>query len=174
MFQDDPSSKIFAPLAEAYRKIGLVDEAIDICREGLILNPDFISGKVALARAYFDKKLFQQVRNVLTSEIEKIPDNLIAQRLLADSCLELGYLQEALNSYKMLLYFSPSDTEVANIVQELESKSYESGGLILHREKPQKVRKLMILQKMLERVQHVNNWQFEPRPSNLREISRSK
>ena len=34
-FQDDPrKSRIFAPLAEAYRKIGLVDQAIDICREG--------------------------------------------------------------------------------------------------------------------------------------------
>src|SRR5579871_4770635 len=115
MFQDDPKSRIFAPLAEAYRKIGLVDQAIEICREGLAEHPDFVGGKVALARAYFDKKLHRQVCEVLKPVVDKIPDNLMAQRLVADSSLELGYLREALESYKMLLYFNPSDTEIADI-----------------------------------------------------------
>ena len=34
-YQENPRSRVFAPLAEAYRKSGLIDEAIDICREGL-------------------------------------------------------------------------------------------------------------------------------------------
>lgn len=155
MFQDDPKSKIFAPLAESYRKIGLVDEAIEICHEGLTANPDFVGGKVALARAYFDKKMHVQVRETLTSVIDKIPDNLIAQRLLADSCLVLGFVKDALASYKMLLYFSPGDREAAGIVQELETQLYEGGGLLRVDQKPDKIRKLMKLQKMLNRVQQV-------------------
>src|SRR5258708_4204025 len=102
IFQDDPTSRIFAPLAEAYRKIGLIDEAIEICKEGLIANPDFTGGKVALARAYYDKKVYVKVRELLLSVIDQIPDNLIAQRLLADSCLVLGYVKDALAAYKML------------------------------------------------------------------------
>ena len=39
--------------------------------------------------------------------IDKIPDNIMAQRLLADSNLAMGYLKESLESYKMLLYFNP-------------------------------------------------------------------
>src|SRR5580704_11425858 len=40
-FQEDPTSRVFAPLAEAYRRLGRFDEAIDICREGLEHNTDF-------------------------------------------------------------------------------------------------------------------------------------
>jgi len=155
MFQDDPKSRIFAPLAEAYRKIGLVEQAIEICQEGLVEHPDFIGGKVALARAYSDKKMHVKVREVLAPLIEGAPDNLMARRLLADSCLELGYMGEALESYKMLLYFNPSDQEVAGVVQELETRSYESGGLTRADHKPEKMRKLIRLQKLLGRVQQM-------------------
>jgi tetratricopeptide (TPR) repeat protein len=155
MFQDDPTSKIFAPLAESYRKIGLIDEAIEICREGITANPDFTGGKVALARAYFDKKMYVEVRELLLSVIDKIPDNLIAQRLLADSSLTLGYVKEALAAYKMFLYFNPNDQEVASLVQELETQAYEGGGLLRADRKPEKLRKLMKLQKLLNHVQQV-------------------
>lgn len=155
MWQDDPKSKIFAPLAESYRKIGLVDEAIEICKEGLQANPDFLGGKVALARAYFDKKLHVQVRDLLLPIIDQMPDNLIAQKLLADSCLVLGYVKDALNAYKMLLYFNPNDRDAFTIVQELETQMYESGGLLKVEQKPDKLRKLMKLQKMLNKVQQM-------------------
>src|SRR5581483_5586567 len=104
---------------------------------------------------YFDKKMHVQVRDLLLPLIDKIPDNLIAQRLLADSSLVLGYVREALAAYKMLLYFSPNDQEVAGIVQELETQSYEGGGLLRVDQKPEKLRKLMKLQKMLNRVHQI-------------------
>ncbi|MBI3541979.1 MAG: hypothetical protein HY075_01710 [Deltaproteobacteria bacterium] len=155
MFQDDPKSRIFAPLAESYRKIGLTEQAIEICLEGLAIHPDFIGGKVALARAYHDKKMNVQVRDLLMPVIDQIPDNLMAQKLLADSCLVLGYVQEALASYKMILYFNPADQEAAGVVQELETKAYEAGGLVKAGPSPAKLRKLMRLQKMLARVQQL-------------------
>jgi len=155
MFQEDPKSRIFAPLAECYRKIGLVDEAIEICKEGLAVHTDFVGGKVALARAYYDKKMYVQVRDILTPLIERMPDNLVAQKLLAESCLVLGYVKEALAAYKMLLYFSPGDRDAATLIQELETRIYEGGGMLRFEEKPGKLRKLMRLQKMLNRVQQV-------------------
>ncbi|MBI2711964.1 MAG: hypothetical protein HYX41_03725 [Bdellovibrio sp.] len=130
-YQSDPSSRVFAPLAEAYRKAGLVDEAITIAREGLRFHPQFVGGRVALARAYFDKKLYTEVIDELTPIILDIPDNLVAQRLIAESCLILGRIAEALSAYKMLLYFAPQDPEAARIVQELEVQSYEKGALVL-------------------------------------------
>lgn len=130
-YQEDPSSRVFAPLAEAYRKAGLVDEAMNIAREGLRYHPQFVGGRVALARAYFDKKLYAEVIDELTPIIQDVPDNLVAQRLLAESSLILGRIAEALSAYKMLLYFAPQDPEAAKIVQELEVQSYEKGILVL-------------------------------------------
>jgi predicted Zn-dependent protease len=130
-YQDDPTSRIFAPLAEAYRKAGLVDEAIQIAREGLRVHPNFVGGRVALARALFDKTKYEDVIRELAYVVQDVPDNLVAQRLLAESCLMLGRVAEALGAYKMLLFFSPHDAETAAIVQELEAQAYEKGALVL-------------------------------------------
>src|SRR6476620_6012693 len=105
-YQDDPNSRVFAPLAEAYRKAGLIDEAIDISREGLKVHPSFMGGRVALARALFDKRLYQEVVEELSPIVQDIPDNLVAQRLLAESYLVLGRVAGALSASKMLLSFS--------------------------------------------------------------------
>lgn len=130
-YQEDPNSRVFAPLAEAYRKAGLVDEAIEISREGLQVHPNFIGGKVALARALFDRKEYAEVVEQMKTVVQDAPDNLAAQRLLADSCLLLGQVAEALDAYKMYLYFVPHDQETAQLIQELEAQAYEKGTLVL-------------------------------------------
>src|SRR3954451_675653 len=93
-YQDDPTSRVFAPLAEAYRKAGLIDEAIDIAREGLKNHPGFVGGRVALARALFEKKEYEQVIEEVKQVVQDVPDNLVAQKLLAESCLMLGQVAE--------------------------------------------------------------------------------
>ncbi|OFZ18403.1 MAG: hypothetical protein A2X94_15035 [Bdellovibrionales bacterium GWB1_55_8] len=130
-YQEDPTSRIFAPLAEAYRKAGLIDEAIDIAREGLRIHPTFVGGKVALARALFDKALYSEVIELLGAVVQDVPDNLVAQRLMAESCLMLGRVAEALSAYKMLLYFAPQEPETAKLVRELEAQAYQKGTLVL-------------------------------------------
>ena len=67
---------------------------------------------MALARALFDKHLYEEVVEELIQVIRDVPDNLVAQRLLAESSLMLGRVADALGSYKMLLYFAPQDPEV--------------------------------------------------------------
>ncbi len=133
-YQEDPSSRVFAPLAEAYRKAGMAEEAIAIAREGLKVHPNFSGGKVALSRALFDCKLYDQVVETLSPVVVDTPDNLIAQRLLADSSLMLGKMIEALSAYKMLLYFVPEDRELVKIVQELEQEAYRRGTLVLRKD----------------------------------------
>lgn len=175
-FQDDPSSRVFAPLAEAYRKAGLVDQAIKVAREGLAVHPHFVGGRVALARALFDKQMFQEVIGELSPIAQDIPDNLVAQRLLGESYLILGKLAEALGAYKMLLYFCPQDREVIQMVQELEAQAYEGGALVLktdvaplptfdvlpahgaidaapEKKKAWKVKKIELFQGLLQRVE---------------------
>jgi len=130
-YQEDPQSRVFAPLAEAYRKAGMVREAIEIAREGLRVHPHFVGGRVALARALFDQRSFDEVVHELEPICRDVPDNLVAQRLLAESCLMLGKIDGALEAFKMLLYFTPGDPEVARLVQELEGRAYGQGQLVL-------------------------------------------
>lgn len=167
-YQDDPQSKIFAPLAEAYRKAGLIDEAIEVAEEGLLVHPKYIGGRVALARALFDKKEYEKVIFHLEDVLESAPDNIIALKLNAESYLMLGRMNEALYHYKLLLYYTPHDSELVAMVKELETESLESGATQLIETKglPQKIiiedenidylewkNKVLLLQDLLVKVE---------------------
>ncbi len=133
-YQEEPASRVFAPLAEAYRKAGLLKEAIEIARDGCRIHPHFIGGRVALARALFDQGSFAEVVKELEPVIMDAPDNIVAQKLLAESYLILGKVAQSLIAYKTLLFLIPNDPEIPKLVQEIESKAYEEGALVLQRE----------------------------------------
>src|SRR5215813_7790651 len=50
----DPSSLAFAPLADAYRKVGRTREAINLCREGLARFQHYTTARLILAKAHLD------------------------------------------------------------------------------------------------------------------------
>lgn len=120
-YQANPRSRVFAPLAEAYRKSGLVDEAIEICKEGLEYHPNFISGMVALSRCYFDKGQYTAAIKELEKVVSEVPDNFLAQKLLAESYSLMGDTQNSLKSYKMVLFLNPKDEDAKKIVSGMES-----------------------------------------------------
>lgn len=78
----DPSSKVFALLSEAYRKKGMLDKALKIASQGVMRNPDYIGGRVALARVYVEKGMREEARKELMFILKRSPDNLSASRLL--------------------------------------------------------------------------------------------
>ena len=108
----DPNSRAFAPLAEAYRKSGMLDEAILVARGGLEKHPNYLSGRVALGRAYFEKGMKEDAARELEAVAKGTPDNIIAQRILGDIAFEQGDHDTAQKYYKTVLILSPSDKEV--------------------------------------------------------------
>lgn len=121
LHQKDPKSKVFAPLGEAYRKLGLLDEALAICQAGVKYHPDFPSGHVALAKILIDLKKRESALPHLIQATELSPENILAHTLLAESYLELRLPKEALKSYKMILFLNPHDTKAIEAVKKLES-----------------------------------------------------
>ena len=120
-YREDPTSRLFAPLAEAYRSMGRVDEAITLCENGLKHHPDFHSGRVALARCLMDKNEFEEAKAELEQVIQVSPENLLAQRLLGDCRLAVKDIEGALHAYKMALLLSPEDVVLSEKVHQLQS-----------------------------------------------------
>lgn len=125
-FREDPTSRVFAPLAEAYRRLGRVDEAIEICREGLEHHPDFHGGRVALAKCFIDKRRYDDAKIELEKVVQSVPENLLAQRLLGDTYAVLRNASGALHCYKMALLLSPNDVTLAEKVHSLERSAGEA------------------------------------------------
>lgn len=119
-YAKDPKSKVFAPLAEAYRRMGLVEEALRIAETGVRANPEFASGRVALARVLIEKKRFEEAVAQLKKAIEFSPENLLAFSLLGELQLQLRKPKEALNAFKMVLFLNPNDERAKKAVSRWE------------------------------------------------------
>jgi tetratricopeptide (TPR) repeat protein len=124
IYERDPHSKVFAPLAEAYRRMGLIDEAIDLAERGVKRHPHFASGRVALGKCFFQKREYEKAIEELKVAVDLSPENLLAHQLMAECYLKLKKPSDALNAYKMVLFLNPHDGRAAGVVRKLEDQVY--------------------------------------------------
>ena len=121
ILQKAPSSKVFAPLAEAYRKMGMHQEAEKICINGLKHHPKYSSGHLALAKVFLDLDKINEAVNHLKIAVSCSPDNILASTLLAETYVKMKSPKEALKAYKMVLFLNPKHTKAMAFVKKLES-----------------------------------------------------
>lgn len=121
-----PGSRVFAPLAESYRKLGMVDEALKVLKEGIKRHPSYVLGYLVLAHCYYDQRKFDAAYQTLLPLTPHNRDNPGLQKLFAQVCLELGNLDEALETFKYLLFLNPRDKYFAQQVKALEDDLQKS------------------------------------------------
>lgn len=116
----DPRSRVFAPLAEAYRKMGLLEEAKRICRFGTEAHPDFAGGHVAYAKVLLDLKAPAEALPHLEKATKLSPDNLLAHNLLGETLIQLRRPKDALKAFKMVLFLDPENARAKQAVKKWE------------------------------------------------------
>jgi len=116
----DPKSRLFYPLAEELRKVGLHTDAEQTLRTGLTYHPSYLSAWVSLGRVSRDQGKNDQAIEALSKALQLDPGNVVAARLLADCYLAVGEKVEAIKKYKLVNALMPSDNEVSAIIEQLE------------------------------------------------------
>lgn len=147
-WQEDPTSVVFAPIAEYFISVGQYDEAIAICRQGLEHNPEMVMGQVALAKAHFRKKDFPHAREILVRVLRAHPQQPKAAELMelmdqaeapamveapppkksswetvtmAKIFADQGHVDQAKQVYQTILERDPSNEEALNGLKQLQS-----------------------------------------------------
>jgi tetratricopeptide (TPR) repeat protein len=124
----DPTSKLFVPLAEEYRKAGRLEEAVDVLKKGIEHQPDYMSARTALGKIYLEMQMKQEAREEFEKVVSAIPDNLFAQRKLADIYSDLCRNDEALRHYETVLRLNPMDEEARQYVDKHAAGAGEEAG----------------------------------------------
>lgn len=117
----DPSSKLFVPLAEEYRKSGMFDEAIQVLMDGLKANPNYMTARVSLGKMLLEKGNVSEAQAEFEKVVQAIPDNLFAHKKLSEIYQSEGNRENLLKEYKIILSLSPKDEEIIKAIEELES-----------------------------------------------------
>lgn len=119
----DPKSKVFAQLADAYRKAGMLDEAIETCKRGVEQNPEFATGHLVLGRCFLAKKMHALAVEELQAAARIDPQNLAAYRLLAGAYEEQGQTEEAVRYYQRILDLEPGESEIEQKIERLKGSA---------------------------------------------------
>jgi len=121
-FRDNPKGRNFAPLADAYRKAGLIDNAIDLCQNGLTLHPDYVSAYIVYARCLVDKKDDTAALGVFKQVLDLDRDNIIALRGLAELAERNGKYEEEVEWLSRLLNVDPMNGDAAESLVRAKGK----------------------------------------------------
>ena len=118
--EKDPNSKLFVPLAEEYKKEGMLDEAIQVLLTGIERQPGYMSARVSLGKIYLEKGMVNEARSEFENVIGSIPDNLYAHKKLAEIYRDSGEKELAVKSYRTILRLNSMDEDALSCLHELE------------------------------------------------------
>ena len=116
----NPRSPVFPTLADAYRKMGMLQDALKVTKKGLKHQPEFISALVAHSRILFELKDYKEAMKTLKKVIGLSPQNLWALRLKGLCHLKLCQYLEAFSCLKKLLALKPDDQQAQELVSQLD------------------------------------------------------
>lgn len=85
IWRSNPSSVVFALLAEMLNHHRHFEEAITVCKKGLEKNPELVSGHIALSRAYFGVKNYRKAKDEAEKVLKLLPEHPEALEILGIS-----------------------------------------------------------------------------------------
>jgi len=125
-YAENPKGRNFAPLADAYRKAGQVDQAIELCKSGLERHPDYVSAHIVYGRCLIDQKNAVAADQVFRKVLELDPENVIAFKVLADLAERSGRFSDAVIWLTKLLAADPMNGDAAEALAVAKGKAAQS------------------------------------------------
>ena len=120
---ENPKGRNFAPLADAYRKAGELDRALELCTAGLQLHPDYVSAHIVHARCLIDQKNDAGASEVFQRVLALDPENVLALKMLAEIAERGGRFDQAVEWLGRLLAADPMNGEAAEHLARAKVKA---------------------------------------------------
>jgi pilus assembly protein FimV len=117
-FQGSSESAAFARLAEGLRAEGRLDEAIQICQDGLRIRPYQLSGYLVLGKTLIDAGRLEDAREQFEGALRLDARCLSAMHSLAGIMNKLQWAEAAAGYYRSILEVEPWDEEIRALLGE--------------------------------------------------------
>ncbi len=117
----DPHSLVFAQLADAYRREGRLEEAIQICQEGLAHHLNYASAYMVLGRSYKEKGDLLAARDAFQRVLDLDAESVLAHDFLGQIAEARNEIQEAVHAYRAALILHPFDKKIREALERLQT-----------------------------------------------------
>lgn len=124
--KSDPIGRGFVPLAEVLRRLGELEEAERVLRDGLARHPDMASGHVVAGRVHLDREDPGDAETAFNRALELDPRNVEALRNLGRILKDKGDTTRSLELARRLLEEEPWNQGLSDELRVLESTLADS------------------------------------------------
>ena len=121
LLRRDPHSRVFAPLAEAYRREGRLEEALALALDGVAHHPSYAGGRLALGRVFLDLGRVREAAGQFDVAIAASPGGASAWRLLGEARSRLRDRSAAFEAFARALALDPLDEGARRAVLDIDS-----------------------------------------------------
>jgi len=116
ILDENPSSQIFAALAEAYRKKGDLDQAFRVCQNGLKVHPNYGSAHLVMAKINLDKGMYDWAETEVKKAMELDGTNRATELLLSEVYIRKGEFNQACRMLEHLLQVDPLNDQIKKLL----------------------------------------------------------
>lgn len=114
----NPESLVFAPLADAHRRLKRYEEAIEICKKGLDVHPHYMTARVVLGRAYMESEMLDEAQEEFRTVVHADANHAMAHSMLGQIYSRKGMFPQAIQEHQLVLSINPDDTATQALLQE--------------------------------------------------------
>lgn len=128
----NPKSRSFLQLAEAYIELGKTDQAQALLSSGVEYYPYYLAARITLGQVQMEKGLIPEAIANFEFVSRTIPDNLIAQKSLAQLYYEDNELEKAKEAVTVAASLSPDDPEIQELsrnINKIQTPSEQTEGV---------------------------------------------
>ena len=125
-----PESLVFARVANAFLKTDKVNQAIQVCEQGLSHHNDYANGHMVMATCYFKVGLLEQAIKECERVLELDKEHIAASYHLGEIFVEQKKFDQALQSYQRVLQLDPYNESARERIAQLQNHTAENGSKI--------------------------------------------
>ncbi|MFZ5517221.1 MAG: tetratricopeptide repeat protein [Candidatus Zhuqueibacterota bacterium] len=118
----NPTSILFARLADMYLQSDRLEDAITMCEKGIKKYPYYVTGHYILGKCYLRKKLFDQAEKELKRVLLFDPKYIAAHRDYGELMAQIGWNNTCEMSYEEILRIDPFNDKARQRLEELREQ----------------------------------------------------
>jgi len=120
--EKNPTSILFARLADMYLQSDRLEDAIVMCEKGIKKYPYYVTGHYILGKCYLRKKLFDQAEKELKRVLLFDPKYIAAHRDYGELMAQIGWNNTCEMSYEEILRIDPFNEKARQRLEELREQ----------------------------------------------------